>query len=245
MNFKRRKLFFIPLNFKAQDEESVVKKSTPNETDLPNTAKNFGSKSSSKIKDLFPILSPIKLKKVEHIHKAPTTNIGQKKCQKMSTTKQNRNQKYKASNKIKDLLNTNAQKLLAESINYEVQERENNNVPQTQMNIEKATNRLVERQVLKINNFYSNQLEESYKSEKIRSLLNSVDQKNLASEILSSNENRLVHKNSIQSKNKRMNSNQIKDLLKNELFLVQVKRKSPNKGTKISNLLNRNIVYSN
>ena len=149
----------------------------------------------------------------------------------------------------------NAQKLLAESINYEVQERENNNVTQTQSTVENtANNRIADRQVLKINNLYSNQLDECSKSEKISSLLsNSVDKNTNSNEAFShSNENKFSDntnnnnsKKSIQSKAKRMNSNQIRDLLKNELVLVKVKRKRVNKCTKISNLLNTNLGCSN
>ena len=157
----------------------------------------------------------------------------------------NKNRKNKPSNKIKDLLLSNAQKIVTESMNYEVQERENNNIEKMQVNQEITTNRLVDRQVLKINNFYSNQLDECYKSEKISNLLSTVDKKNSLNEILSTNENNFSdNNNTIQSKSKRMNSNQIKDLLKNDLILVQAKRKSPNKGTKISNLLNKNLNCS-
>jgi len=144
--------------------------------------------------------------------------------------------------------------LLAESINYEVQERENNNVTHAQSTVENtANNRFADRQVLKINNLYSNQLDECSKSEKISSLLlNSADKNTNSNEAFShSNENKFSDntnnnsKKSIQSKAKRMNSNQIRDLLKNELVLVKVKRKRDNKCTKISNLLNTNLGCSN
>ena len=227
------------------------RKSSPNETELVNNSKNSGLKISSKIKDLFPVNSPIKLKKGVNLHKANATTTGQ--SNKIPTLqKQNKIRKAKASNKIKDLLLNNAQKLLAESINYEVQERENNIVTHAQSTVENtANNRIADRQVLKINNFYSNQLDECSKSEKISSLLlNSVDKNTNSNEAFShSNENKFSDNNNsrknIQSKAKRMNSNQIRDLLKNELVLVKVKRKRVNKCTKISNLLNTNLGCSN
>ncbi len=143
--------------------------------------------------------------------------------------------------------------LLAESINYEVQERENNNVTHAQSTVENTVNnRIADRQVLKINNLYSNQLDECSKSEKISSLLlNSADKNTNSNEAFShSNENKFSDndnnsRKNIQSKAKRMNSNQIRDLLKNELVLVKVKRKRDNKCTKISNLLNTNLGCSN
>ena len=80
--------------------------------------------------------------------------------------------------------------------------------------------------------------------------MNSVDKNTNSNEAFShSNENKFSDNNNsrknIQSKAKRMNSNQIRDLLKNELVLVKVKRKRVNKCTKISNLLNTNLGCSN
>ena len=119
--------------------------------------------------------------------------------------------------------------------NYEFYETENEKPKTSDVD---TTNRS-DRQVLKINNFYSNQSNECHKSEKISDLLSFVEKKNPSNEMLHFNENNNFNSFS-KIKNKRMNSNQIKDLLKNELILVQARRKRNIKQIKISNLLNAN-----
>jgi hypothetical protein len=224
----------------------------PRKDEIESTLKNNACSkySSSKIKDLLPISPPSPplpqlpssppplpqklLMVTEDLNPEDLKNPEKgvlKKIYKYNKAK--RILKAKTSNKIKDILLSNAHTFKASS-----SEETENKQPATTTNNTFATtnylrspNRSKGRQVLKINTLFSNQSErEEEESDSFEDSIKAASPK--------SNET---------PKTKRMNSKQIKNLLKSDLFIVKAAAKKKNiyEKNKINNLLNLNLEFAN